>query len=255
MRPKLVSSFEFSLLSFLLIVGKLVCNGAELTNRIPSDEVRYNEANPQMIWGDATNFLGAEIHGRPLQAALRSGISVSNGIITLSGHPLEVVSPARFCFDHCSGPLFWPATNEGHGYAIHLDITNYVNGYLPSLNERFDMVMTNADGAPVPKTPEGRRFGRSLSLEPNAMWPVNSVAHQGFDLLPRGVLPVPFSEFNQGIPGENDLDPTKYFKVVKRGLYKLTITQRVYIFGTNNYVKAITLPPVTVPVRVQNDVN
>ena len=234
----------------------MVCDGAELTNQIPSDEMRLNEAYPQMIWGDTTNILGADFYERPLQAALRSGIAVNNGIVALSGHPLEVVSPARFYLDHCSGPLFWPATNDGHGYSILVDSTNKLNGCLPSLDERFDMVMTDADGAPMPKTPEGRRLGRTLSLEPNVRWSSRfTIAHQGFILLPRGILLMPFSEFNQGKPVENNLDPTKYFKISKRGLYKFTITQRIYVFGPNGYVKAITLPPVTVPVRVENDVN
>jgi hypothetical protein len=51
----------------------------------------------------------------------------------------------------------------------------------------------------------------------------------------------------------NDLDPTKYFKITKQGLYKLTVTQRLYVMDTNTYLKAITLPPVSVKVRVEND--
>lgn len=61
-----------------------------------------------------------------------------------------------------------------------------------------------------------------------------------------------FSDNSEANPRMSDLDPTRYFRIKQPGLYRLTVTQRIYIVDTNTYLKAITLPPVTVAVRVEN---
>jgi hypothetical protein len=255
MKTKLFNGPVFSLFTIFLMFGKSVCNGAEPTNQIPSDEVRYNEANLKMIWGDTTNFLRGQFNGGPLQTVMRSGIDVNNGIIVLSGQPLGVVHPARLCIEDCLGPLFYTPTNDQGIPITPVDPTNVIWGLLPPFNERFNMAMTNLDGVPVPKTPEGRRFGRPESLKPNTEWyPQYMNVYKKLDLIPKQVLPMSFSENSKATAGMNDLDPTKYFKITKQGLYKLTVTQRLYVMDTNTYLKAITLPPVSVNVRVENDV-
>ena len=164
MKTKFVNRFEFVLSIFLLMIGRLVGSGAEPTNQMPSEEEIYNEANPKMIWGDTTNFLRGQDNGSPLQTAMRSGINVSDGIIVLTRQPLEVLHPARFCTEDCLGPLFYTPTRYDHGIPVTIvNPTNVVYTLLPPLNERFDMEMTNADGAPVPKTREGRRLGKPAS--------------------------------------------------------------------------------------------
>ena len=259
MKTILASKLGLNLLMFLLISERLVCYGAEPTNQLPSDEALYNEANPQMIWGAKTNFLRGQANGGPLQAVMRSGIDVSNGIIVLSGHPSHVMHPARFCLENCLGPLYFTPTYD-HGVAIvPVDPKNMIHTYLPPFNERFDIAMTNATGEPVPKTPLGRNLGKPSSLKPNTPWgPQLMDKYKLFSFTgPKDVLPMSFSDDTQGTPGDDNLDPTKYFKITKNGLYKLTITQRLFIMDTNrnSYVRAIELPPVTVPVRVENDAN
>jgi hypothetical protein len=257
MKTKLVNRLEFGFLMFLLMVGRLSCNGDEPTNQMPSDEVRYNEANPKMIWGDTTNFLRGQFNGGPLQTlqtVMRSGIDVNGGIIILSGHPLEAAHPAQFCIEDCLGPLFYTPTYDHGVPGIPVDPTNVIYCLLPPLNERFDITMTNSDGAPVLKTPEGRRLGKPVSLKSYTEWSPHSAYKQLNFLGPKEVLPMAFSDISQATPGMNDLDLTKYFKIRKKGYYKLTITQRLYVMDTNTYLKAVTLPPVTVPVRVENDV-
>lgn len=88
----------------LILGGLLACRGSELTNRITDDQQRYTISNPKMIWGEVTNFIRGDLSGGSLLTSLRSGIDVSNGIITLSGKPLRLLHPTRLYIENHSGP-------------------------------------------------------------------------------------------------------------------------------------------------------
>jgi hypothetical protein len=122
--------------------------------------------------------------------------------------------------------------------------------------------MTDTNGIPVPKTTLGLAFWQPLALKPNTGWRrfmINNHARIG--LSPKGVKEIPFLDLigsHLPLTPENmaeawELNPARYFLLEKPGLYKLTVTQRLYIADTNTYLKVITLPPVTVGVRVEEN--
>ncbi len=134
---------------------------------------------------------------------------------------------------------------------------------MPPVNERFVLSLTDSDGEPVPKTPEGQALNRPPSLKPNTRWtdlPRAGTTQPGtFGLFPKELFKMAFSDkigAGVSIPNEEvkkmfELDPTNYFLLQKPGRYKLTVIQRLYLEDTNTYLKIISLPPVAVVVRVE----
>jgi hypothetical protein len=252
------------MLAVLFLQERPVCRGTESTNQFPSNEVVFERANPKMIWGEATNFLrGDRTGGKPLATSLRSAINVSNGVFVLSGHLLKVVDPAHLYIENCMGPLYRSPTRSDQGVpAFSVAASNVVWAYMPTLNERLALTLTDANGELVPKTPQGQALGQTPSLKPNTRWtdlPRAGTTRRGaFAIFPRQLFEMAFSDkIGAGIqiqPEETakmfDFDPTNYFTILKPGLYKLEVIQRLYIEDTNRYLKAIDLPPVTADVRV-----
>ncbi len=100
--------------------------------------------------------------------------------------------------------------------------------------------MTDANGKAVPKTAEGRDLGQK-GLPAKVYWSHwERYGYHGVDLLPH--------EDCKLYP----LDPTKYFMIEQPGFYKLTLAQRLYVVDTNTYLKTISLPPVTIDVKVED---
>ncbi|MGA3284636.1 MAG: hypothetical protein ABSD57_09295 [Verrucomicrobiota bacterium] len=213
-----------NLLIFALTIfvsgGNYASKAAESTNQFPTDEMAYNEANPKMIWGAATNFVTGDISGKAIYTALRAGINISNGMVVLSGNPPELLSKMEIGFENIS--------------------TNFIQAARPKLNEWLTLSMTNTNGVPLPKTAEGMALGQQSSLKTNTFWPHWRRYGTSAPLFDHSVDMFTF-------------DPTKYFKIEESGLYKLTVVQRLYVINTNTYLKTITLPPVTVDVRVEKD--
>jgi len=179
--------------------------------------------NPKMLWGELTNLItgNTRISGTfstlpPLKFSFRSGINVNNGLIIVSLKTKRVVNPAY--------------------RAIENFTTNLITAYLPEYNERFAVTLIDVNGVAVQKTKEGLSIGESPSLKPNTQ---QFQAKHNLPLWPKSIF-------------MQELDPVKYFVIEKPGLYKLTLTQRLYVVKTNTFLETITLPPVTVDVRVEN---
>jgi hypothetical protein len=119
--------------------------------------------------------------------------------------------------------------------------SNTVITYLPPMDQRVNMTMTDAAGVDVPKTSEGLKLGKKPILKRSALsfrW--DKYGCQSIVLWPKAD-----SELYP-------IDPAKYFAIERPGLYKLTLVQYMYIVDNNAYLKAIELPPVTIDVRVEN---
>ena len=245
---------------FLAFAGTATYGGTELTNQFPSNESEFNNTNPTIIWGGTTNFLrGSHFGGKPLSTSLRSVINASNGVIILSGRPLRVVQPACLYVENIRGQLCYTSTTN-----LYMPMTNVVFAYMPPINERLVLSMTDTNGAPVPKTPEGLLLGQPLSLKPKTRWDdlprVGTGQIGAFSIFPKQLFQVPFSDKNrtgvsltdQEVKRDFELDPTRYFIVVKSGLYKLAVVQCFYVEDTNAYLSPITLPALNVNVRIDN---
>ncbi len=231
------------------------------TNRFPSYEVLYSQSNPKIIWGGATNFIrggyGPDTPPNgstpvvPIRTSLRGAIDVPGGVIKLVGQPLREERPARLYVENVSGPLFRPASEYKDG-SFAPAATNFVRGFLPPLDQRFAMTMIDAAGVPVPKTSEGRALGEPLSLKPHTS---SSFAWRRSGLMPFGVFPrdllqATFTDHPRGIRAEGEINPARYFKMRRPGIYWLTVVQRLYVTDTNMCLIPVCLPPVTVEVRV-----
>jgi hypothetical protein len=260
-----ITYLRHTMMTKLLIImlgGLLVCRGSELTNRITDDQQRYTISNTKMIWGEATNFISGDLSGGSLLTSLRSGIDVSNGIITLSGKPLRPLHPTRLFIENHSGPPWWtfPTTYDQGIPNTHVPSTNWVFAFMPPVSERCEIAMTDKNGRPVPKTPAGLALGQPPTLKPNTKWfRFARNNHTRFGLTPKQVDEVELSDpagrgallTPENVAKARGLDPTAYFVLEEPGLYRLTIAQRLYVADTNSCVKAITLPPVAVNVSVQ----
>jgi hypothetical protein len=110
--------------------------------------------------------------------------------------------------------------------------------FLPPENERLGITLNDASGASVPKTADG--LALTLPTLGGRRWEdwdkdkrecISLLAHQDVEAYP----------FN----------PANYFAIKEPGLYNLTLVQRLYVIDTNNLLKAIDLPPVSIRVRVR----
>jgi hypothetical protein len=227
------------------------------TSPFPSYEVRYSESNPKIIWGQTTNLIrgGYGLYTPPsgstpvvpIHTSLRSAIDVPGGMIKLAGQPLKALHPARLYIESVSGPLFLSRAEHEHGEPA----TNWVRGFEPPVGERLAMTMIDAAGNPVPRTGEGRALGKPLSVKPHTPGqPWRRVGLRGLLLPPRDLVPANFTDDPRGAPGMDELNPARYFKMRRPGIYWLTVVQRLYVTDTNMCLMPVCVPPVTVEVRV-----
>jgi len=264
MKTVLMIKFRANALAIFFLGEVLACRGIE-TNQFPSNEVEYSNANPKMIWGEVTNFFrGDRFGGVPLPTALRSAINVKNGVIVLSGDPLKVVNSVELYIENIAGPLYESPTAYVQGVpTFEASPTNVVIACMPPLDERLALTLTDTNGLPVTKTSEGRALNRPSSLKGKTRWsdlPRAGTGRRGmFSIFPRQLFQMAFSDkigagvrlSGQELERAWDFDPTRYFEIEKPGLYKLTIVQRINIEDTNSYLKTISLPQLTVNVRVE----
>jgi hypothetical protein len=207
----------------------------------PSDKGFFTVPDSQMVWGESTNFLRADPAGTTKATELRVGIRCTNNAMVLSLKPFKVVQSASVYLNSRLGRPVWDypvTTNDGVPTQL---VTNPVDFlFLPPENDRFVIGVTDSSGQPVPKTAQGRELGQS-PLGGRIFW-----RNWGkYGCKGCGLMPWADDELYA-------LDPTKYFAIEKSGVYKLTLVQRLYMVDTNAYLKAITLPPVTLDVKVED---
>ena len=239
-----------------IVIVRFCCLSDGLNNLPPIDGVPRD--NPSVIWGSETNFLrGAMVTGEPLATSVRVGIRVSGGEIVLSGQPLKLDHQACIGLEDLNTNAYpQPEDSVVPAYdVIWMD--------LPPAKERLQLSMTDSSGADVPKTPEGLSLGQPFSLKPKAGWmelPREGSGRRGImALMPGpGFIPCwvddwPKSTFptQEELERAKELDPSRYFIITNMGLYKLTATLSIYVEDTNTCLKPVTLPPVTVNVRVE----
>jgi len=218
--------------------------------------------NPPVIWGGETNFLrGAMATGQPLATSIRAGIQVVGGEIVLSGQPLMVDHPAYIGLENLDTNNYPKPDDLINTSVVPANDVIWID--LPPAKERLQLSMTDSSGASVPKTPEGLALGQPFSLKPKTGWmelphegsgrrgmmalmPVPGFNSCGVDDWPNATFPSK-EELERG----KELDPSRYFILTNTGVYKLTVTLSIYVEDTNTCLKPITLPPVTVNVRVE----
>jgi hypothetical protein len=200
-------------------------------------------ANPKMAWGKVTNLVIGDTGFSglvpktltPLTASLRAGINARDGVVVVSGQPLKVQRPTELL-------LFTESTQVWLG--------------LPPFNESGIVSMTDSNGIPVPKTPKGLALGQPLKLMPQTTWIRWGGNNRNpwvkiFRTASREIMTIGSGMEKLSSTGYLVLDPTQYFSIEKPGLYKLTVSLRLYAVDTNTFLKPITLPPVSVDVRVE----
>lgn len=231
------------IIAIFATVGNLTCI-AMGSNEVTNAAMELMRANPKIVWGETTNFVTGNIYTnfivkplKPLPTSLRAGIDARDGVIILSGQPLKVSNPA--------------------GFHVFTDSIQAWAG-IPPFNESVILSMTDSNGMPVPKTVKGLALGQALTLKPETRWMTWDMNNRNpwfkiystadFELMKIGT-----GQEKYASPGYFVVNPTQYFSIKTPGLYKLTVTLRLYVVDTNTYLKSITLPPVTVPVRLEGD--
>jgi hypothetical protein len=217
-----------------LLFPVLICSSAPVSNREnPHSKEFYTVPDSQMVWGEPTN-LQLKNPFDIVSAMLKAGIRSSNQEITLAGEPLKPVGRTLVYLKNVYGRPVWTIP---HGTMTPSEYLSCI--FLPPVNERMGVTMVDTKGVPVRKTTNG------LNLTPPALegkkwnhWErdqrecISLLSHEDAEVYP--------------------LDPTKYFALEKPGLYKLTLIQHIYIIDTNNLLKAVDLPPVTIDVKVED---
>lgn len=223
------------------ILGDISGEARDITNIIGSLEDQLEAAYPKMVFGGTTNFVRGDVNDhivahalKPLATSIRAEIGAKDGIIHLSGQPLKVVKPAHLYVVRASRSPHW----------IWVGV--------PPFKQSVNLSMTNAGGLPVERTTEGADLGQPLTLQTGTAW----IKWGGNNRNPWFVVPHELIKFASGLEKNASgnyfvVDPTRYFSIKAPGVYKMTVTLRLYVVGTNTYLRPITLPPVTVPVRVE----
>jgi hypothetical protein len=127
---------------------------------------------------------------------------------------------------------------------------------IPPFNESVIVSMTDSNGVPVPKTPKGSALGQPLTLKPETTlfrWGGNNRNPwvKVYSNAPCQVMTIGTGLEKELGPRYLLLDPAQYFSIEHPGLYKLTVTLRLYVVETNNFLKPITVPPVAVDLRIE----
>lgn len=241
------NSFMSSVVIMLVMfcgVGNPSCRAVD-SNGFSNAAMEFNRANPKMLWGETTNFVGGTpfsssvTNSKPLPKTLRVGLNARDGMIILSGHPLKIVHPADL-------------------YVFTDSIDIWLG--IPPFNERAIVSMADSNGVPVPKTDKGFLLGQPLTLKPKTTafdWGGNNRNPwiKVFSIAPYGIMTIDTRQKGKSSPNDFGFvfDPTRYFSIKKPGVYQLTLAIRLYVVDTNRYLTPITLPPVNLPVRVEGD--
>ncbi|HXF11420.1 MAG TPA: hypothetical protein VN625_11595, partial [Desulfuromonadaceae bacterium] len=131
---------------------------------------------------------------------------------------------------------------ESHGLQYGIDIQAFLinentNGLsdllLPSLQEQFEITLTDSSGAKVSKTLLGLRQGQPLSAKPR----------------PIRLEPVSVPVRDAVVSARFDL--RAYFDIRTPGDYLLTYRQRLYRVTPAGKLEPLIFPPVTLPVKIR----
>jgi len=247
--------------TLILILSEVIaCHGSPLTNSFPNDEAAYNMSRPRMIWGQATNFETGNSAGQLFHTTLRSGLDSANGEMLFSIGGNLCLNSTRLCLENCfapSSPI--QGTNLGGVMTFTVPLTNWTDVYLPPVGERLVLSMTDTNNVPVQKTSRGVSMDAPSNLKSmTSVFSYERGDHQRLAILPGGIVDIPFFDRPRSTDFVShhddietlDLNPGKYFILNQPGLFKLTVTQRLYIVDTNLYLEAVTLPPVSINVQV-----
>jgi hypothetical protein len=133
--------------------------------------------------------------------------------------------------------------------------------FWPSTDLQFQIKLVDDKGHEVPKTPYGKRFGRSPKENPDGINinPNNINQHwndprkyglRNWAIMPQGDI----------LDGSSDYNPIrslpKCFEITEPGNYKLTLIRHIYVTEqrTNGlFLKPVTFSPVNVDVYVEKD--
>jgi hypothetical protein len=207
---------------------------------IPTGKSAYTVPDSEMTWGETTNLqLKAPFNLEP--AIFKSGIRASNGVISISR--TRTTSPnVSVYFEDVYGRPIWtvPAvTNQEVPTHLMREDESFSFFFLPPKNERFTVELTDAHGGQVPKTKIGREItSPTLGGKHWKHWDKDgrqclfALSHVDIELYP--------------------FDPKDYFFIEKAGVYNLRLVQHFYIIDTNDLLKAIDLPPITIKVKAEN---
>lgn len=203
----------------------------------PLGQILGQPGEVRIIAGETTNimvgdaYVSGVIHKLSLvPISLRAviGIFGNETNITISLHKKNAVTPVARGYELIQNSP--GATNK------------VIVTFLPRLGEQFELTMTDAHGVVVPKTSLAETIGKSDSLKPNT--PAGMARRNNYFYIPQWA-DLPDSHWES-------LDPTKYFALEKPGAYKLVFVQRIYVEDEKTCLKSITLPAVTVNVRVED---
>ena len=133
-----------------------------------------------------------------------------------------------------------------------LTITNVsagrVNFFFPPAGERDEFVVTGLQGDAVARTKVGYALGTPITNSVIHTWEANRMGYA------RSWLGPGEGEYYENtFGGLNTLDLGKFFCLTNPGQYKLTRFAKVCFADTNGVLRTITLPPVSMPLRVVGD--
>lgn len=238
-------------LAIFAAAGGCICSAAEI-NQSESTEAKFSRENPGIIWGDTTNFLTGDIYTNviatplsPRPTSLRLAIASENpdSTIVLSGQALKASTPQEYLYIFTQCPRVWVG--------------------VPPFNESVTLSMTDTNGTLLPKTLRGFSLGEPVSLKSKITWLDWGMNNRNpwFKVFDEAPYPLMFFGKSGGATNTSDeqnvrwlgraIEPAEYFSISDPGLYTLTISVRLYVIDTNMYLKPITLPPVSVNVRVE----
>jgi hypothetical protein len=134
---------------------------------------------------------------------------------------------------------------------------NSIRFFWPPPWQRDEIAILDASGLPVPRTERGKLLGKPLPKQ-IGIRAIDAQRQQYYleQLGPHSELDyqVVVGQYSQGTNKppvhETTLDLTRFFALTNPGCYTLTRQARVCFSDTNNVLRLVTLPAVTVPLRV-----
>jgi hypothetical protein len=223
-----------SAISTVLLIG-LICGFVNVkADNSASKKERYfggeGEDFTSVFWGIATNIVVGEthvsgvIHGYdPKECILQVGICLSTNRIFYSN----------------KSKMFFPPIYEVLLHSSTNSRNKYIPVYLPNLNEQFDINIVDQNGSNIKKTLGGISIGKSDTLAKSVSHNLaRKYGYKSFPLWPNQTNVL------------REISIGNMFSIKTPGSYKMLFTQRVYIVNTNTFLKAITLPSVSVNIEV-----
>jgi hypothetical protein len=189
----------------------------------------HDRLDAEMTWG-AVSHLQFRDPDELVSVAFKVGIFTSNRVIVLRGKPPKLSAPVEVYLENTHGKPYWSDSKS--------KIIAFF--FLPPDDEKIAVEMKDAKDVPVPKTAKGASL-TSPKLR-GKKWR-QDLRKDGRKIL--GLLPYQDEQISL-------LDPAEYFAIDKPGLYKLELVQHLYVIGNDGLLEPISLPPITINVRVEN---